>query len=133
MEYSRRRKGRVEVHANYPSTICPMDTEAGPLQDAQLQFFHTFGYLHLKRVFTLSDIAVLTQRANELAAKSTLVAGEFQPRGPAGDAEPYFMEPVIDRPCVLGAVAYVQNMFLVYPHPSQWLTQCRTVLCAGSS
>ena len=77
---------------------------AEPLTSAQLNYFHTFGYLHLKRVFTASDIAMLARRADELVAESTLVAGEFEPRGPAGDVEPYFMEPVIDRPLVLGAV-----------------------------
>ena len=82
----------------------PTGTECGPLTRAQLSHFQTFGYLHLKGVFSLADIRMLTQRADELVAKSTLVAGEFQPRGLAADAEPYFMEPVIDRPCVLGAV-----------------------------
>ena len=78
--------------------------EAAPLTDAQLSYFRTFGFLHLKGVFTRADSAMLTGRADELAAKSTLVAGEFQPRGPKGDAQPYVMEPVIDRPHVLGAV-----------------------------
>jgi hypothetical protein len=77
--------------------------QAGPLTSAQLSFFHTFGYLHLRRAFSLEDVAMLTQRADQLAARSSLAAGEFQPRGPAGNLEPYFMEPVLDRPCVLGA------------------------------
>eukprot|EP01049_Picozoa_sp_SAG25_P007311 SAG25_NODE_590_length_6705_cov_22.787012_4_plen_321_part_00 len=76
--------------------------QAGPLTSAQLSFFHTFGYLHLRRAFSLEDVAMLTQRADQLAARSSLAAGEFQPRGPAGNLEPYFMEPVLDRPCVLG-------------------------------
>ena len=81
--------------------------EATPLTPAQLGFFHAFGYLHLKAVFTPPDLAMLMERADELVAKSTLVPGEFRPRGPAADTEPYFMEPLIDRPHVLGAVTCV--------------------------
>ena len=77
-----------------------MDHVNGPLTVGQVAHFHTFGYVHLRAVFSQGDIAALTRRADELIATSTPEERALEAPG----TQPYFLEPVLGREHVIGAV-----------------------------